>query len=258
MTTLTLPCDQTDERIPRQQQRIVKPPKLRLLDLFCCEGGAGTGYARADFDVTGVDIEPQSRNPYSFVRADALQFLKEHGGEFDAIHASPPCQSYSKALRHMATPQPMLIDAVREALNDTGKPWVIENVVGAPLANGSDLFGAHGVELCGTMFGLRIYRHRIFETNFRLPQPPPCDHSKHAMNPFKDAGWHRIRDEYGDAQTPEKVWRLEMGVPWMSKEGAREAVPPCMTQWIGRELAREARRLNVLREPSGTDGSRLK
>ena len=67
-------------------------------------------------------------------------------------------------MKHLATPQPMLIDAVREILQASGKPWVIENVPGAPLAKESDLFGQHGVVICGTMFGLRIYRHQIFET----------------------------------------------------------------------------------------------
>jgi DNA (cytosine-5)-methyltransferase 1 len=219
---------------------------LRLLDLFCCEGGAGTGYARAGFDVTGVDIVAKPRNPHPVIVADAIEYAREHAHEYDAIHASPPCQSYSRSFKHMATPQPMLIDAVREILKASGKPWVIENVVGAPLANDSDLFGRHGVELCGTMFGLRIYRHRIFETNFPLPLPPaPCDHTKRALNPFNDEGWHRIREEYGDEHTPEKVWRLEMGVPWMGKEGAREAVPPCFTEWIGRELLRVAARHNI-------------
>lgn len=225
------------------------PP--RLLDLFCCEGGAGTGYAMAGFDVTGVDIVEQPRNPHPIIIADAIEYAREHAHEYDAIHASPPCQSYSRSFRHMANPQPMLIDAVREVMVESGKPWVIENVVGAPLANDSDLFGRHGVELCGTMFGLRIYRHRIFETNFPLRRPPACNHAAKAMNPFKDEGWHRIREEYGEDHTPEKVWRQEMGVPWMSKEGAREAVPPCFTQWIGRELAKTMKRQNRVLEDSG-------
>jgi DNA (cytosine-5)-methyltransferase 1 len=217
---------------------------LRLLDLFCCEGGAGTGYARAGFDVTGVDIEHKDKNPHPLIVADAIEYAREHAHEYDAIHASPPCQSYSKAMKHLATPQPMLIDAVREILTASGKPWVIENVVGAPLANDTDLFGRHGVELCGTMFGLRIYRHRIFETNFQLPLPPaPCDHSRHAMNPHRSEGRERIYAEHG-RQDPEKLWAKEMGVEWMSRHGAREAVPPCFTEWIGRELLRVAARHN--------------
>lgn len=151
--------------------RVDHQPLVRLLDLFCCEGGAGAGYTRAGFAITGVDITPQPKNPHRVIVADAVEYVRAHGHEYDAIHASPPCQAYSKALRHMAKPQPMLIDAIREALEDSGKPWVIENVVGAPLANCSDLFGAHGVELCGTMFGLQIYRHRIFQTSFPIHAP---------------------------------------------------------------------------------------
>jgi len=206
-----------------------------LLDLFCCEGGAGEGYARAGFDVTGVDIEPQPQNPHRFIHGDAIEYLREHGHEYDVIHASPPCQSYSKALRHMASPKPMLIDAVKELMIELGKPWIIENVVGAPLANGSDLFGAHGAELCGTSFGLRVYRHRIFETSFPLPAPPPCNHSRHGMNPHSVAGRSRIYAEHGK-QDPEKLWAKEMGVEWMSRHGARQAVPPAFTQWIGERL----------------------
>lgn len=233
---------------------------LRLLDLFCCEGGAGTGYARAGFDVTGVDIVARPKNPHPLIVADAVEYCREHGHEYDAIHASPPCQSYSKALRHMATPQPMLIDAIREAMQDTGKPWVIENVVGAPLANESDLFGRHGVELCGTMFGLRIYRHRIFETCFPIYAPRPCNHAIVPINPHRAdgdpggpiAGRARMKQEFGDDVNCEKVWAEEMGVGWMSKAGAREAVPPCFTEWIGRELAKTARRQNVrVSQPEG-------
>ena len=218
--------------------------RFRLLDLFCCEGGAGTGYARAGFDVTGVDIVAKPRNPHPLIVADAVEYAWQHASEFDAIHASPPCQSYSLALRHMATPQPKLIDAIREALQASGKPWVIENVVGSPLSNCSDLFGAHGVELCGTMFGMRIYRHRIFETSFPVHAPRPCDHSIVPLNPHRAngdpggpvAGRARMKQEFGQGVNCEKVWAAEMGVAWMSKQGARESVPPAYTEFLGREL----------------------
>lgn len=233
---------------------------VRLLDLFCCEGGAGMGYHRAGFDITGVDIDPRKLNPHPVIHADAVEYVREHGHEYDAIHASPPCQSYSRSFKHLAKPQPKLIDDVRAALIATGKPYVIENVVGAPLANASDLFGNHGVELCGTMFGMRVYRHRLFETSFPIHAPRPCDHSRKAMNPLKTEGWQRIREEFGFEHTPEKVWRLEMGLPWMSKEGAREAVPPIFTEYLGRELMRlcltnamdEGRRTSVS-ETTATD-----
>jgi DNA (cytosine-5)-methyltransferase 1 len=223
------------------QQRIVMP---RLLDLFCCEGGAGQGYRNAGFDVTGVDIKAQPRNPHRFILGDAIEYANAHAKEYAAIHASPPCQSYSTAMKHLAKPQPMLIGIVREILKASGKPWVIENVKGAPLAEWSDLFGRHGVVLCGTAFKLRIYRHRIFETSFALPSAPPCDHSKHAMNPHRSEGRERIYAEWG-RQEPEKLWAKEMGVSWMSRHGAREAVPPCYTAWIGKHLLDHLARHNA-------------
>jgi len=241
---LTLPAPPTAAAGSGSVRRLVQ-----LLDLFCCEGGAGTGYARAGFTVTGVDIVPKPRSPHPVIVADAVEYAWAHVHEYDAIHASPPCQSYSKALRHMATPQPKLIDAIREALVASGKPWVIENVVGAPLSNCSDLFGAHGVELCGTMFRLRVYRHRIFETSFPIHAPRPCDHSRYAMNPHRSEGRERIYAEHG-RQDPEKLWAAEMGVEWMSRNGAREAVPPVFTEYLGRELMRLCE-LNVHGHPAG-------
>jgi len=210
---------------------------VKLLDLFCCEGGAGTGYARAGFEVTGVDIEDRSeRYPFTFVQADALAVLDDLDfvGQFDAIHASPPCQSYSAAFKHLATPQPMLIDPVRERLIRIGKPWIIENVEGAPLGAQDDLFGSYGALLCGTSFGLRVYRHRLFEASFPVTGTV-CAHTWPAMNPHNVAGRERIYAEHGRSD-PEKVWAAEMGVEWMSRHGARESIPPVFTKHLGRQL----------------------
>jgi DNA (cytosine-5)-methyltransferase 1 len=129
----------------------------------------------------------------------------------------------------------MLIDAVRARLERIGLPWVIENVPGAPLPEQSDLFGAHGVVLCGSMFGLRVHRHRLFEASFPLATPRPCGHRGLAMNPHNQAGRDRIYEEFGRGD-PERVWRRDMGVEWMGKYEAREAIPPSYTEWIGREL----------------------
>jgi len=137
--------------------------KLRLLDLFCCAGGAGTGYHQAGFDVVGVDINQQLNYPFTFVCADALKLDPEFIASFDAIHASPPCQSYSDLAKRNgnADDWPRLIEPVRELLIQTGLPYIIENVEGAPLIN--------PVILCGTMFpGLRVIRHRLFEANFEI------------------------------------------------------------------------------------------
>jgi len=166
---------------------------VRCLDLFCCAGGAGEGYRRAGFDVTGVDIRPQPHNPHRFIRGDALAFLREHGHEFDFIHASPPCQGYSTlAAMHPGKVWPKLIGQVRSLVKSTGKPYVIENVETAPLRRESDLFGNHGVMLCGSMFGLGVARgflrrHRIFETSFPLPQPA-CKHVGKAVGVYGHGG----------------------------------------------------------------------
>jgi DNA (cytosine-5)-methyltransferase 1 len=208
-------------------------PIVRCLDLFCGAGGAGEGYRRAGFDVTGVDIRPQPHNPHRFIQADALAFLREHGHEFAFIHASPPCQRWSMATRMRpgaAATHPDLIAPVRELLLTCGKPWVSENVVGAPLRE--------PLMLCGTMFGLKVYRHRLFESSFRLPAQP---HSPHRDNCH---GNHRIsRNGFvnvfgGGGNTDYK--RKAMGIDWMTRDELSQAIPPAYTEWIGREFLNTA------------------
>ena len=121
------------------------------------------GYSRAGFEVVGVDIAAQPRYPFEFIQGDAIEYVKEHGHEYDAIHASPPCQAYTNAQKIMRNDHPELLEPTREALNATGLPWVIENVPGAPLIE--------PIELCGGMFGLRTYRHRLFESSHALTAP---------------------------------------------------------------------------------------
>lgn len=154
--------------------------KIRLLDLYCGAGGCAVGYSRAGFDVVGVDLNPMPRYPFEFHQGDALDYLREHGHEFDVIHASPPCQAYC-SLKSMpnAKVHPDLVAPTREALEATGKPYVIENVPGAPLLSPT--------MLCGTMFGLGtgdadLRRHRLFETNWSLVLPFGmfCKHGRRA------------------------------------------------------------------------------
>lgn len=216
--------------------------KPRLLDLFCGAGGCTRGYQEAGFYVVGVDIEPQPNYcGDEFWQGDAIRFLE--GGvvgdwaphDFDAIHASPPCQDYSRAMRHLAHETPRLIDPVRNLLVQTGLPWVMENVPGAPIPNQNTLDGRYGLELCGSMFGLRIQRHRLFETSFPVEPLRSCNHSAPAMNPHNVKGRELMYEEFGRLD-PERPWRGEMGVEWMGRYEAREAIPPIYTKHIGEYL----------------------
>jgi DNA (cytosine-5)-methyltransferase 1 len=214
----------------------------RLLDLFCGGGGAAMGYHQAGFEVVGVDISPQPRFPFEFHQADAMTYPLDG---FDAIHASPPCQDYSKAMRHLAGNFPRLIEPTRERLEASGVPWIIENVPGSPLPTQPDLFGAYGVELCGTMFGLgkgglAIRRHRLFETSFPVWPPRGCDHSLPTMNPHNVEGRELMFTVFG-RDDPERHWREAMGVPWIDFFTTREAIPPAYTQYLGSLLLAECK-----------------
>ncbi len=199
---------------------------MRLLDLFCGAGGAAMGYSRAGFDeIVGVDIKPQPRYPFTFVQGDALEYVREHGREFDVVHASPPCQSYSRAMRHLASPQPKLIEQLLRALGPY--VYIVENVAGAPLPC--------PLMLCGTQFGLRVHRHRYFQTNPILFLSSGCQPSLPVLNPHRATSRQRLYREFG-RQDPEKLWGKEMGVGWMSRHETRESIPPAYTEFIGHQL----------------------
>lgn len=186
------------------------------------------GYHRAGFEVVGVDIKPQPRYPFEFHQADALEFAAEHGHEFDAIHASPPCQRYSHCTpdRYKMN-HPDLIAATRECLARIGKPYVIENVEGARGHLRDPLL------LCGSMFGLPIWRHRFFEIMPMFASMlPPCDHSS---IPVLISGTTR-RKGYPRADPPAQTRRDALATPWMSMVGMDEAIPPAYTEYIGLEL----------------------
>lgn len=204
---------------------------MKLLDLFCCAGGAGMGYHKAGFEVTGVDIKPQPRYPFRFVQGDALEYLRDHGHEYDAIHASPPCQAYSVTKSLHKNDHPELIEPTREGLKRTGKPYVIENVEGAPLVN--------PLTLCGSMFGLKVYRHRLFECNPPIYFPPAtCNHS--FSMPASKGEYHTL-EKYefitcvGHNFAAESG-RIAMDIPWMTRDELAQAIPPAYTEFIGREL----------------------
>jgi DNA (cytosine-5)-methyltransferase 1 len=206
-----------------------------LIDLYCCEGGAGKGYADAGFEVIGVDVKPQPRYPFEFIRQDALEFLNELLDDglpwpFDrlhAFHASPPCQADSKTQRIQGREHPRLIEKTREMLERLGLPYVIENVPGAPLRDPA--------ELCGTMFGLRLYRHRLFETNWPLTAPLHGEHYLPQVKMGRSPGPHHILQPVGNFAGVAEA-REAMGMPWASRDGLREAIPPAYTEYIGRQL----------------------
>lgn len=217
--------------------------KPRLLDLFCCEGGAGVGYHRAGFDVVGVDIEPQPRYPFEFHQADALAVLR---GEildlstFDAIHASPVCHDWSPLASVTGRDgSGDLLLATLDLLPAIGVPWIVENVSGAPLPMQSDLFGRHGVMLCGTMFELRVLRHRLFEASFPLAAPTHGSHVGEFYAPagHGDPNWKR-RDANPHLSGPGYAdrCRAAMDTPWMTRDGVSQAIPPAYTEWLGRQL----------------------
>ncbi len=227
------------------------------------------GYSLAGFDIEGVDLQKLKRYPFKFHCADALKFLADHGHEYDAIHASPPCQKYCQ-LKSMPTAlddHPDLIDPVRRLLMATGKPYVIENVPGAPLI--------HPVILCGTMFGLgvkganaELRRHRLFETSWFFLNPLSCSHQRLLSVDVYGNGYppprtrERTKRLIDEGKIPAKrprvcgVWgssggmrmrdgcqqftnaeRAEaMGIDWMTGKEMSQAIPPAYTKFIGEQL----------------------
>ncbi|MFF6932078.1 DNA cytosine methyltransferase [Streptomyces sp. NPDC008312] len=212
--------------------------RLRVLDLFCCQGGAAMGYHLAGLDVTGIDSSPQPRYPFRFIQADAIDYVREHGAEFDFIHASPPCQRYSRAQKIQHRDHPDLIAPTRAALEATGRPWVIENVEEATRELRDP------VTLCAAAFGMRTYRHRLFETGGGFTFTPPR-HPAHwapltKMGRPRAAGHfaHYVGNFSGVAEA-----RTDMDVGWMNRDGIRECIPPAYTQHIATALL--ASRLEV-------------
>lgn len=206
----------------------------KLLDLFCGAGGAAMGYHRAGFDVIGVDLHPQPRYPFAFVQADGTTYPFDW---CDVVHASPPCQKYSVQTKQHGTSgnHPDIVALIRGRLVESGLPWVIENVPGAPLLN--------PIVLCGSQFGwTRLRRHRLFESNIRL-LARPCDHSiQHdVISVTGNSGGSSNRDgaaRFGSTA----VWRDLMGIDWMTGRELAEAIPPAYTEFIGRQLLAQVTR----------------
>ena len=193
----------------------------RLLDTFCGAGGCSVGYHRVGFEVVGVDNRPQKHYPFEFHVADALEFIAQHGHEFDVISASPPCQAYSRATawRGDRATHPDLIAVTRQALLDADVVYVIENVQEARRLL------IKSVMLCGSHFGLPIRRHRYFEVPvLGLVLSPTCQH--------RDSDYAH---DHGGKQT-ETQYRDAMQCEWMTVQEARQAIPPAYTEYIGRRI----------------------
>jgi DNA (cytosine-5)-methyltransferase 1 len=202
------------------------------------------GYHRAGFDVVGVDINPQPNYPFRFTKADAIATLAGSNfvGQFDAIHASPPCQEHSR-LRSIAPDQDTgwMLHATLDLLRSSGLPWVCENVVGAPLPNAPTLTGQHGVELCGKTFGLNVVRHRLFECSFPVEQPPHLPHDGENYSPagHGDPNWRqrqRQRQRHRSGPGYADRCREAMGIDWMNRDELAQAIPPAYTEFIGKQL----------------------
>lgn len=208
---------------------------MRLLDLFCGAGGCAMGYSRAGFtEIVGVDIKPQKRYPFEFVQGDAIEYLGKHGKKFDAIHASPPCQRFSRRGAKRAE-HPDFIGPTRESLALIGAPFVIENVPQSPLRN--------PIVIRGDLFGLGVIRERWFEANWPIVQPdlpgelPAIDGVRFFTvtgssggHGCKKSGNRKISGGTGDQ------WRVAMGIDWMTNKEIVQAIPPAYTEFIGRQL----------------------
>lgn len=206
--------------------------KPKLLDLFCGAGGCSEGYHRAGFDVVGVDISPQPNYPFPFIQMDALVALETLDlSSFDAIHASPPCQAYSICLNFAnskrADEHPDLVAPTRELLKATGLPYVIENVMFAPLENPT--------MLCGEMFNLKIHRHRLFETSFFFLAPRHSGHlGKSGKMGYRPAGDEFVvpTGHFGGFDLAKEA----MDIDWMDRQEITQAIPPAYTEFIGEQL----------------------
>jgi len=205
---------------------------VKALDLFCGAGGASMGLYLAGFEVTGVDINPQARYPFRFIQADAMEV--DIAG-FDLIWASPPCQRYSAGAAKWGTSEdhPHMIPAIRDRLIENGAPYIIENIVPAA----SHLRAP--IMLCGTMFDLGVFRHRLFETSFFLLQPAHPEHK----GKIGDGRYHTVtghaggsskRDGWKNGGTAE--WRIAMGIDWMVGNELAESIPPAFSKFLAEQF----------------------
>lgn len=216
--TLVAATQITLAQLKRDMSSGLKP---RLLDLFSGCGGCSVGYALAGFHVTGVDVNPQPYYPFDFIQADVFKLDYEFLMSFDVIHASPPCQAYSRAaatVRKQGKVYPDLYLPTKRLLQAVGKPWIIENVVGSP---------AKGIRLTGDMFGLGVLRERIFESSM----PLVCDLPRQKVGSVKTGEYVTVAGSHG-----RRRWADAMGIQWADNKGIRQAIPPAFTEYLGKQI----------------------
>jgi DNA (cytosine-5)-methyltransferase 1 len=221
--------------MPPWERRAADRP-WRLLDVCCGAGGAAAGYRHAGFHVTGVDIHPQPNYAGDdFHQADGIDFVRRHGHTFDVIHASPPCQASCTltAGTNQGRSYPQLIPDLRQALYETGRPYVIENVAGAPIRK--------DLRLCGEMFSLAVIRHRFFELDG--VHVPELEHPAHRgrVAGMRHGRWHEgpyfaVYGQGGGKGTV-RQWQHAMNITWTDvRKEIAEAIPPAYTRYIGTHL----------------------
>ena len=194
------------------------------------------GYFCAGFDVTGVDIVKKKNYPFEFIKADALTILQDQEflNQFDVIHASPPCQTFTIAGNLMraqgkSTSKLDLLDPVRQALIAWGGKYIIENVMGAPMS---------GVIVCGSSFDLKVRRHRQFESNLHL-ESLPCDHKKQGRPVGVYGSMNDQIPKGGTTATNLKEGQDAMGIDWLGWGSLKESIPPIYTEYLGKQIIKE-------------------
>ncbi|MFD0311300.1 DNA methylase [Streptomyces sp. NPDC127119] len=226
---------------------------VRVLDAYCCIGGAAEGYRRAfgNCHITGIDhVAQPDYCGDAFHQADAIEYIRAHGHEYDFIHASPPCQGEgaptkgTNKARNAAIGRtyPRLIAPTRAALESTGRPYVMENVPGSEVRK--------DVRLCGEQFGLAVLMHRYFELGgWTTAQPAHPKHRGYVRGwrhgEYRKGPYVAAYGEGGGKATVDEI-RAAKGIDWSTDHfRLREALPPAYTEWIGRAFLAVAPVLEV-------------
>ena len=98
------------------------------------------------------------------------------------------------------------------------------------------------------MFGLRVLRHRLFQSSMILFCPPHRKHPKGNLTnsksgystdayPFITCAGHNFIREHG---------MKAMGIDWeMTRSEVAQAIPPAYTEYIGKQLIRVCQKAAV-------------